>query len=51
MKVRARFEGGSFVPMEDVEGVEEGARDMVEGNTKSDNSKIRDRIRKLKEDL
>lgn len=24
MRVKARFEGGSFVPMEDVEGVDEG---------------------------
>jgi len=32
-----------------LKGMKEGAKDMVEGNTESDNSKIRDRIRKLRE--
>lgn len=34
-----------------VEGMKEGAEDMLKGNTESRNSRIRDRIQKLREDL
>ena len=34
-----------------MEGMKKGAKNMFEGDTESDNSKIRDRIRRLKEDL
>lgn len=34
-----------------MKGMKEGAKDMIEGNTESDNSKIRDQIEKLREDL
>ena len=34
-----------------MEGMKEGAKDMIEGNTESGSSRIRDRIEKLREDL